>query len=195
MSSPVILIDNRDSFVYNLKDSLVRLGRKVEVYRNHFSAASLLAMAKAQNAVLVLSPGPGRPRDAGSLMQLIELAQGQVPAIGICLGHQAILEVAGADLVRAATPVHGKISILEHDGEGPFEGLASPLRIARYHSLCVRQAPDRFHVHARLEGMLMAIADPEARQYGLQFHPESIATPQGDRLLAGLIQTAERTKG
>lgn len=188
MTRPVLLIDNLDSFTFNLVESLSRLGASVAVRRNSIAAADALAEAEARGAILMISPGPGAPQDAGCCLELIALAKGRVPLIGICLGHQAIVEEAGGTVTRAPEPVHGKSLLLTHDGRGPFAGLASPVRIGRYHSLCTRDLPARFTVHAEVQGMAMAYSDPTARQLGLQFHPESILTTQGDAMLANALE-------
>jgi anthranilate synthase/aminodeoxychorismate synthase-like glutamine amidotransferase len=190
----VLLIDNRDSFTFNLAEAFGILGVQVEVVRNSIDAARAFDRALASEAAIVLSPGPGRPADAGCCLELVTRAKGRVPVIGICLGHQAIVEEAGGSVIRAPAPSHGKCSPLHHSGEGPFEGLASPLAVGRYHSLCTPLAdlPDRFAVDAELEGMAMAIRDDEAGQLGLQFHPESILTPRGDRLVAAMLVWARQ---
>ena len=183
----VLMIDNLDSFTFNLVESIERLGAKVRVLRNSVAAADALALAEETGAHLVLSPGPGRPEDAGCCMELLALAKGRVPVLGVCLGHQAMVLEAGGEVVRAPAPVHGKTSLLVHDGQGPFEGLDGPVQIGRYHSLCTRNIPSRFTVHAETEGMAMAISDAAALQTGLQFHPESILTPTGNRMLANIL--------
>jgi anthranilate synthase/aminodeoxychorismate synthase-like glutamine amidotransferase len=185
---PVLLIDNLDSFTFNLVESLARLGHEVHVRRSSIAAPTALAEAKALGAVIMISPGPGAPHDAGCCLELIALAKGRVPVIGVCLGHQAIVEEAGSAVTRAPDPVHGKSMLLEHDGAGPFVGLASPVRVGRYHSLCTRDLPQRFTVHAEVEGMAMAYSDFEALQLGLQFHPESILTTHGDTMLANALK-------
>jgi anthranilate synthase/aminodeoxychorismate synthase-like glutamine amidotransferase len=164
-----------------------RLGAKVRVVRNSIAAADALAMAEESGSHLVLSPGPGRPEEAGCCMELLGLAKGRVPLLGVCLGHQAMVLEAGGDVCRAPAPVHGKTSLLVHDGRGPFEGIDGPVQIGRYHSLCTRNVPERFTVHAETEGMAMAISDAVALQTGLQFHPESILTPTGNRILANIL--------
>jgi anthranilate synthase/aminodeoxychorismate synthase-like glutamine amidotransferase len=188
MTRPVLLIDNLDSFSFNLVEAFERLGASVRVLRNRVAAAEALAIAEAQGALIVLSPGPGRPEDAGCCLELIALAKGLAPLLGVCLGHQAIVQEAGGTVERAPVPVHGKVSFLSHDAEGPMRGLASPLGIGRYHSLCTRDIPKRFAVHAQIDGMAMAISDPVVRQAGLQFHPESILTRSGDRILANILE-------
>ena len=183
----VLMIDNLDSFTFNLVEAIERLGARVRVLRNSVAAADALAEAERSGARLVVSPGPGRPEDAGCSMELIARATGRVPLLGVCLGHQAMVLEAGGEVVRAPAPVHGKASLLVHDGAGPFRGLVGPVRIGRYHSLCTRRIPARFTVHAAVDGMAMAISDREALQTGLQFHPESILTPMGSRILANIL--------
>jgi anthranilate synthase/aminodeoxychorismate synthase-like glutamine amidotransferase len=187
MSNRVLMIDNLDSFTFNLVEAMERLGLEVRVMRNSISAAAALEQAESSGAHLVVSPGPGRPEDAGCSLELIALAKGRVPLLGVCLGHQAMVLEAGGDVVRAPAPVHGKTSLVEHDGQGPFAGIDGPVQIGRYHSLCTRRIPARFTVHAEVDGMAMAISDVEALQTGLQFHPESILTPVGNRLLANIL--------
>lgn len=185
----VLLIDNRDSFTFNLADAFRAAGAAVAVVRNDIDANAALERAIDRRAAILLSPGPGTPEDAGCCLGLVRLAKGMVPLIGICLGHQAMVAEAGGTVARAAEPCHGKCSALAHQGTGPFEGLASPLTIGRYHSLCTPTAalPARFAVDAELDGMAMAIRDDAAGQLGLQFHPESILTPKGDRLVATML--------
>jgi anthranilate synthase component II len=188
----LLLIDNLDSFTFNLVEAFERLGSDVMTVRNSISAEAAIELAEASRAQIVISPGPGRPEDAGCCMDLIRLAKGRISLLGICLGHQAILAEAGADVMRAPEPVHGKATLIEHDGEGPFAGIEMPLRVGRYHSLAVSDVPPRFTVHARADGLAMAVSDRRALQTGLQFHPESILTREGDRLLANIIgQTSQ----
>ena len=187
MTASVLMIDNLDSFTFNLVEAIERLGAKVRVLRNSIPAADALAAAEQSGSHLILSPGPGRPEDAGCCLELLALAKGRVPVLGVCLGHQAMVLEAGGDVGRAPAPVHGKTSLLVHDGQGPFEGIDGPVQIGRYHSLCTRNIPDRFTVHAETEGMAMAISDDAALQTGLQFHPESILTPVGNRILANIL--------
>ncbi|MDP9423120.1 MAG: aminodeoxychorismate/anthranilate synthase component II [Pseudomonadota bacterium] len=185
--SSVLMIDNHDSFTFNIVEALERLGAKVRTVRNEIDPRDALDQALESRSLILLSPGPGRPEDAGCCLELIRLAEGKAPLLGVCLGHQAIVLEAGGEVVRAPEPVHGKVSLLEHDGEGPFAGLPNPLRIGRYHSLCTPNPPARFRVHARIGDMVMAISDREARQVGLQFHPESVLTPVGQKILANVL--------
>jgi anthranilate synthase/aminodeoxychorismate synthase-like glutamine amidotransferase len=193
MSRRLLLIDNLDSFTFNLVEAIQCLGVEVIVLRHTVDAAAALERAQSMEAPILLSPGPGTPSDAGCCLDVVRLAKGEVPVIGICLGHQAIVEEAGGRVVRAPKPVHGKASLMHHDGRGPFEGLEGPIQVGRYHSLCTIDLPERFTVHAEVDGMAMAIADPEARQAGLQFHPESILTPKGDVLLRNILAQAVLT--
>ncbi|MFN3944744.1 MAG: anthranilate synthase component II [Allosphingosinicella sp.] len=190
MSGRVLLIDNHDSFTFNLVEAFERLGARVSVLRNGVGAAEAFARAEAARALIVLSPGPGAPDEAGCCLELVRLARGRRPLLGVCLGHQAIAREAGGAVVRAAGPVHGKSSAMRHDGAGPLRGLENPLTVGRYHSLCVTDLPPRLRVHGEIDGMPMAISDPEARQTGLQFHPESILTRYGDAILANILADA-----
>ncbi len=191
----ILLIDNFDSFTFNLVDSFARLGATVTVLRNTVPAAEALAEAEQAGALIVLSPGPGSPDEAGCCLELIGLAEGRVPVFGVCLGHQAIVQQAGGAVPRASTPMHGKASRLTHDGEGMFAGLPREIEIGRYHSLGTPAPPARFSVHAWLDGMAMAISDVGARQWGVQFHPESVLTPMGDALLANVLRVATSRDG
>lgn len=187
MTGELLLIDNLDSFSFNLVESIRRTGRSVRVVRNRVDPDWAIEFATAQESAIVISPGPGSPREAGNCLEIIRKAKGCVPLLGICLGHQAIVEEAGGEVGPAQQPVHGKASLLHHDGTGPFAGMDGPIRIGRYHSLCTRDVPPRFHIHGEIDGMAMAISDPAAMQIGLQFHPESILTPGGDRIMENVI--------
>ncbi len=189
----VLLIDNRDSFTFSLAEACRVAGAEVEVVRNSIPTDAAFARALRCGAMLMLSPGPGGPKEAGCCMELVALAAGRVPLIGICLGHQAIVASAGGEVVRSHEPCHGKSSAVDHDGTGPFAGLPSPMRVGRYHSLCTpfNGIPEGLRVHAVLDGMAMAVSDERKGQLGLQFHPESILTPMGGRLLASMLGWAE----
>jgi anthranilate synthase component II len=186
----VLLIDNKDSFVFNLAEAFARLGSAISVVRNTEDAATVIADATATGALIVLSPGPGRPEDAGCTIPVLRLAQRKIPVFGVCLGHQAMVLEAGGIVEGAGEIVHGKASRLYHDGLGPLAGLPSPMAVGRYHSLCTRIVPARFHVHAELNGMAMVISDDVALQSAVQFHPESILTPEGDRILKNVLDCA-----
>jgi anthranilate synthase component 2 len=188
MSRNVLMIDNHDSFTFNIVEALERLGAAVRTVRNAIAADAALEQAVASDAMILISPGPGRPEDSGCCVELIRLAKGKVPVFGVCLGQQAMVLEAGGEVVRANQAVHGKASLLDHDGQGPFAGLPNPMKIGRYHSLCTPNPPARFHVHATVDGMAMAISDVQAKQIGVQFHPESVLTPVGQRILENVLR-------
>ena len=183
----VLMIDNHDSFTFNIVEALERLGATVRTVRNEISAVEALEQAVASEAMILISPGPGRPEDAGCCLELVGMAKGKVPLFGVCLGQQAMVLEAGGEVVRARQAVHGKASLLEHDGEGPFAGLPNPIKIGRYHSLATPNPPARFRVHGTIDGMAMAISDRDAKQVGVQFHPESVLSPTGQRMLANVL--------
>jgi anthranilate synthase component II len=191
----VFLLDNFDSFTYNLVDQFRSLGLNVRVYRNDLSASRILELmqqqAKLSPVLLVLSPGPGAPHEAGCLIELIGLCRGQFPIIGICLGHQALIEQYGGSVGLAGQTVHGKSSNISHKGEGPFAGLPNPLPVARYHSLVGHLVTGGLSVIADFEGLPMAVMDEANRVLGLQFHPESILTTDGARLLRQSLAWAQ----
>ena len=187
MRRNVLMVDNHDSFTFNIVEALERLGASVTTVRNEIDAETAFAEARNNDALILISPGPGRPEDAGCCLDLIRLAKGRLPLFGVCLGQQAMVQEAGGEVVRAPLAVHGKASLLDHDGTGPLAGVPSPFRIGRYHSLCTPNPPSRFRIHASLDGMAMAISDPEALQVGVQFHPESVLTPAGQIILANVL--------
>ncbi len=183
----ILVIDNYDSFTWNLVHYLMELGAEVKVVRNDAISARQALSSGARG--FLISPGPKTPDDAGISLDLVAAcADAARPLLGVCLGHQAMVEQAGGAVERAPEPVHGKVSMLDHDKAGPLRGLESPLGVGRYHSLCTRTVPDRFHVHAEIDGMAMAVSDARALQTGLQFHPESILTRYGDRILANVLE-------
>lgn len=189
----VFLLDNFDSFTYNLVDELRSLGLELIIYRNSVSAEFILAkmQERAQETaqvMLMLSPGPGNPSQAGSMLELINLVKGQFPVLGICLGHQAIVESYGGDIVRSNEVVHGKSSLIEHCGDKMFTNMPQPLPVARYHSLMADNMPSELSVLAKFEKIPMAVAHLEHKMLGFQFHPESILTAQGSQLLMQSIQ-------
>jgi anthranilate synthase component 2 len=186
-----LLIDNYDSFTYNLFHFLGELGAEVEVQRNDaITAGDALAR---QPEGLVLSPGPCDPDKAGICLELIAAAAGTLPILGVCLGHQAIGQAFGGRVVRAAAPMHGKLSTVTHDGAGVFEGLPGPFEATRYHSLTVERdsLPDCLEVSAETDdGVVMGLRHKELPIHGVQFHPESIASEHGHALLANFLAIA-----
>jgi anthranilate synthase component 2 len=184
----LLLIDNYDSFAYNLVHYLGELGAPCAVKRNDALTAAE-AMALSPDAI-VLSPGPCDPDRAGICLDLIRLAAGKVPLLGVCLGHQAVGQAFGGRIVRANAPMHGKPSDISHDGTGLFAGLPSPFRAIRYHSLVIDPAgvPADLAVTARTEdGTIMGVAHRSLPVHGVQFHPESIDSEHGHRLLANFL--------
>ncbi|HKQ98684.1 MAG TPA: aminodeoxychorismate/anthranilate synthase component II [Candidatus Polarisedimenticolia bacterium] len=185
----ILIIDNYDSFTFNLAQYFEELGAAVEVVRN--DAVDLEALAARPPAALVLSPGPGRPADAGVTLEVVRRFSGRVPILGVCLGHQAIAEAAGGRIVPAPTLMHGKTSRIRHDGRGVFAGLPNPLVGTRYHSLVVEEAglPDDLVVTAHSEeGAVMGLRHRRLAVEGVQFHPESILTERGHDLLANFLR-------
>jgi len=178
----VLFIDNFDSFIYNLVEEFYCMGAAVEVVRNDIGHDELAPFID-RNDLLVLSPGPGVPEDAGICVSLIQRYRGALPIIGICLGHQAIVHAYGGRIAAAPTPVHGKVSALYHSGEYCFQGLANPLSIGRYHSLVASSIPAPLTSIASSDGLDMCVIDDASAVLGFQFHPESILTPQGSILL------------
>jgi anthranilate synthase component 2 len=181
----IYLLDNFDSFTYNLVDQFRSLGCEVVIYRNDVSADYVAEklMNETGKKALVLSPGPGAPHEAGCMMELIGKVAGKVPMLGICLGHQAMVEYYGGKVERAPFVVHGKASPTFHNGQGVFANLPSPLPVARYHSLVATKVPDCLDVLATTDDMPMAILHPQHQAMGFQFHPESILTTLGSQLL------------
>jgi para-aminobenzoate synthetase component 2 len=184
----LLLIDNYDSFTYNLVQAFLVLGAEVSVYRNDaLTPAQALALAPTH---LCISPGPGTPYDAGVSMDMIRAFAGRIPVLGVCLGHQSIVEVFGGKVVRAERLMHGKTSLVRHDERTVFAGLPQPCEVGRYHSLIAAPAslPAELEVSARTpEGEVMAVRHTRLTVEGVQFHPESILTPDGPRLLANFL--------
>ena len=189
MSTPrLLLIDNYDSFTYNLVQAFMILGAEVLVHRN--DALTVEAARALAPTHLCISPGPGTPREAGVSMRMIEAFAGRVPVLGVCLGHQSMVEVWGGEVVRAGRLMHGKVSLVEHEGAGVFAGLPQPFAAGRYHSLIARpeSMPDVLEVTARTrEGEIMGARHRELAVEGVQFHPESILTPDGPALLGNFL--------
>ena len=187
----ILLIDNYDSFVHNLARYFERLGREPLVVRNtEIDVAKIRHLAPE---AIVISPGPCTPREAGCSLDVVRQLHPTVPVLGICLGHQVIAEALGAQIVRAAEPVHGRTSRILHDGQGIFAGVPNPMTAGRYHSLVVDRLtlPDCLQISAHTEdGTIMGIRHTELPIIGFQFHPESILTQEGYDLLAAFLRQA-----
>jgi para-aminobenzoate synthetase component 2 len=183
----ILLIDNYDSFTYNLAHLFGELGAEVEVRRN--DAVDADEAERLDPSYLVISPGPGRPADAGATSEIIRRLAPRIPTLGVCLGHQAIVEVFGGEVGHAKTLVHGKASVISHDGLGLFRNLPDDFIAGRYHSLAATRIPDELDVSARCaEGEVMAVRHRELRVDGVQFHPESVLTPVGPDLAKNFLE-------
>jgi anthranilate synthase/aminodeoxychorismate synthase-like glutamine amidotransferase len=188
VNARLLLIDNYDSFTYNLVQAFEVLGASVSVHRN--DAVSVPEALASRPTHLCISPGPGTPGESGISRALIRACSGRIPVLGVCLGHQAIVDVFGGEVVRAARPMHGKTSALEHCGTGLFADLPQSCAVGRYHSLVARAdaLPDVLTVTARAAtGEIMGVRHRHHPTDGVQFHPESILTPDGPRLLANFL--------
>ena len=184
------MIDNYDSFTYNLVQYLGELGAEVEVHRN--DAIDIAAIERLAPAGIVISPGPCTPNEAGISLELVETLSGRFPILGVCLGHQSIGQVFGGRVIRAPRLMHGKTSLIHHDGRGIFRDLENPFIATRYHSLIVERStlPDVLEISAWTdEGEIMGLRHKDLAVDGVQFHPESILTLEGKHLLANFLET------
>ncbi len=187
----ILLIDNYDSFTYNLVQALAGMGAEILVIRN--DAITVEAALALRPAGLIISPGPCTPLEAGISLELISAASGTLPLLGVCLGHQALGAAFGGHVVGAAAIMHGKTSMVSHHGEGLYRGLRNPFQAGRYHSLALERQtlPDCFVIEAETEtGEIMGIRHRQHPSYGVQFHPESVLTPSGKRLLRNFLDMA-----
>lgn len=182
----IVLLDNRDSFVFNLAHRFAEVGADVVVQRS--DEINLAELVGWRPAALVVSPGPGHPEQAGISVEAIRHFSGKMPILGICLGHQAIVCAFGGEVGPNGAPMHGKPSIVSHDGAGIFAGLDRPFEAGRYHSLVAQEPlPDELAVTARADGFVMGVAHRDHPTYGVQFHPESVLTPTGSQLLRNFL--------
>ena len=185
----MLLIDNYDSFTYNLVQAFAAMGADVLVYRN--DAITIEEALALEPTHLVISPGTGRPEDAGRSLAMIEAFAGRVPILGVCLGHQSIVQQQGGRIVRAERLMHGKTSMVKHDGQSIFTGLSNPFEVGRYHSLCAEEEslPENLVVTAQTDrGEIMGVRHKTLQIEGVQFHPESVLTPEGDALMANFMR-------
>ncbi|HUC05338.1 MAG TPA: aminodeoxychorismate/anthranilate synthase component II [Acidimicrobiales bacterium] len=193
MGARVLVIDNYDSFVYNLVQELGELGAEPAVYRN--DAIDVAGIRAQRPDALLISPGPGRPEDGGVSMEAIARLGGEIPILGVCLGHQCIGEVFGGRVVRAPHLMHGKTSHIQHDGTGLFAGLPQPFVATRYHSLVVAAdsiPPELVVTATSADGVVMGIEHRTMAIWGVQFHPESVLTASGPALLANFLRQVAR---
>ena len=179
----IVFLDNFDSFTYNLVDQFRTLGHQVKIYRNDCDLDLLEKMCREPDTILALSPGPGTPAEAGNMLPLIRRVKNSVPVIGICLGHQALIEAFGGKVVHAGEVLHGKVSKIQHDNQAMFAGLQNPMPVARYHSLMGSDLPEELIVNANYNSIIMAIRHRDLPICAFQFHPESLLTVQGSKLL------------
>jgi anthranilate synthase/aminodeoxychorismate synthase-like glutamine amidotransferase len=185
----MLLIDNYDSFTYNLVQAFAAHGAEVMVYRNDMISVDEGIALKPTH--LVISPGPGRPEDAGVSLEMIAAFASKVPVLGVCLGHQSIVQQQGGEIVRAERLMHGKTSEISHDGKTVFEGISQPFEVGRYHSLCaeIESLPDTLEVTAQTDsGVIMGVRHKSLQIEGVQFHPESVLTPEGDTLMTNFMR-------
>jgi para-aminobenzoate synthetase component 2 len=190
----ILVVDNYDSFVYNLVQYMAELGAEVTVLRNDEVTAARVAELMPDG--VLVSPGPGHPRDAGNCVEIIRAcAEKQIPMFGVCLGHQALGEAFGATIDRAPELLHGRSSLVDHEGEGVFAGVSNPLVVGRYHSLVVKDEglPKEFNVTARSHGLIMGMRHRTLPLEGVQFHPESVLTQDGYRMLANWLRECGST--
>ena len=188
----ILLIDNYDSFTYNVYQAIANLGHPLQVVRN--DRINLAEIAAGSYEAIIISPGPGTPDDAGLSKEIVREFAGKLPILGICLGHQVIGEVFGGNIVRAPQPVHGKTTEVAHQGDGLYTDLPQPFTAGRYHSLIVEEAslPECLEVTARNEeNLIMGLRHRQFNVQGVQFHPESILTPLGNKLLANFLSSIE----
>ena len=191
----MLLIDNYDSFTYNLVQAFAAMGADVLVHRNdQITVDEARALAPTH---LVISPGPGRPEDAGASLDMIAAFAEAIPVLGVCLGHQSLVQHLGGKIVRAERLMHGKTSMVEHDGRTIYAGLSQPFEVGRYHSLTAEQGslPEVLEVTAETErGEIMGVRHRSLPLEGVQFHPESVLTPEGDRLMANFLSMEAKPK-
>lgn len=188
----VLFIDNFDSFVFNLVDEFARRNCNVEVWRNDISVEKAFEIVNGfgEPRLVMLSPGPGTPANAGCCIDLVQKAPPDLPILGVCLGHQAIVEAFGGSVSQAPAIVHGKASIIEHSGRGFFKGLPKKMSVGRYHSLMAAEIPEVLEVTARLGSVVMAVEHTQRKVAGVQFHPESILTPKGGLMIDNVLNWA-----
>ena len=195
IGSKVLFIDNFDSFTYNLVDDFCKRGCQAKVYRSDTALDELKAAAAEYGPdLLVISPGPGTPDTAGVSLSAAGYFKDKLPILGVCLGHQVIVQYFGGKIVHAPEPMHGKPSRITHNQKGIFENIENPLQAGRYHSLCVSELPDCLEQTAEFEGIVMAVQHRQLPIYAVQFHPESILTPAGGKIIENVLSMAKKQR-
>ena len=191
----ILVIDNFDSFTYNLVDEFAKRKCQVRIYRNNIPMDSMKKIIEEYTPhLIVLSPGSGNPKQAGICIPLIQEFTGKIPVLGVCLGHQAIIEALGGEVDKANEVVHGKTSLVYHNSEGLFNNLPNPLTVARYHSLCAVRTPNSLEIIAKTkDGIVMAVRSKNEDVFleGFQFHPESVMTTHGGKIIENIIEKIE----
>jgi len=191
----VLFIDNFDSFTYNLVDDFCKRECEAKVYRADTGLEELKRVAEEfEPDLLVISPGPGTPDTAGISIPAVDYFKDKLPIFGVCLGHQVIVQYFGGKVGHAPEPMHGKPSRVTHNGEGVFAGVENPLQAGRYHSLCALEVPDCLEKTAEFEGVVMGVRHKEFPIFGVQFHPESILTPAGGKIIENILSIAEKIR-
>lgn len=189
----VLFVDNFDSFTYNLVDDFCKRNCQAKVYRSDTDLEVLKAAAnKFAPDLLVISPGPGTPDTAGVSLSVVDYFKDKLPILGVCLGHQVIVQYFGGEISHAPEPVHGKPSRVTHNEKGIFAGVENPLQAGRYHSLCAIKLPDCLEKTAEFEGIVMGVQHKELPIFGVQFHPESILTPAGGKIIENVLSIAQK---
>ena len=195
MKRKVLFIDNFDSFTYNLVDDFCKRQCQAKVYRADTELDELKRVAEEfEPDLLVISPGPGTPDTAGVSIGAVDYFKDKLPIFGVCLGHQVIVQYFGGKVGHAPEPMHGKPSRVTHNGEGVFAGVENPLQAGRYHSLCALELPDCLEKTAEFEGVVMGARHKELPIFGVQFHPESILTPAGGKIIENVLSIAEKIR-
>jgi anthranilate synthase/aminodeoxychorismate synthase-like glutamine amidotransferase len=196
MDRKVLFIDNFDSFTYNLVDDFCKRNCDARVYRSDTSLDELKNRAgEFDPDLLVISPGPGNPDSAGVSLAAVDYFKDKLPILGVCLGHQVIVQYFGGKIGHAPQPMHGKPSRVTHNAKGIFAGIENPLQAGRYHSLVALEMPDCLEKTADFEGLVMAVQHKEFPVFGVQFHPESILTPAGGKIIENILKIAQERKG
>lgn len=191
----VLFVDNFDSFTYNLVDDFCKRNCKALVYRADTDIERLKELANDfKPDLLIISPGPGTPDTAGVSLEAVDYFKDKLPIFGVCLGHQVIIQYFGGKIGHAPVPMHGKPSRVTHNQKGIFEGVENPLQAGRYHSLCALELPDCFEKTAEFENIIMAVEHKNLPIFGVQFHPESILTPAGGKIIENILSIAEKQK-
>ena len=189
----VLFIDNFDSFTYNLVDDFCKRNCETLVYRSDITMEQLARIdCDFAPELVVVSPGPGNPEKAGISLQAVDYYKGKAAIFGVCLGHQVITHYFGGEVGHAPEVMHGKPSMISHNGQGVFDGLVNPMQVGRYHSLCSLTVPDCLEVTAQCDGVVMGIRHKEYEIHGVQFHPESILTPAGGKIIDNMLAIAVR---